>query len=164
MPVNNVIPSPTTFRPAPPAVLTGPVPPAPSTRPAPPSVFGGDNFTRTTVPPVGTHDREVFDLGEVRGQLRASVAAYDRIKGSFDVYQWHAFADLNYGAMQDALASLKADPAVAARYALTVGFLEGGIQSYEAIHGSFDVYQWHAFSDMNRRVIGQALAALNAQQ
>jgi hypothetical protein len=111
--------------------------------------------------PAGT-DPYSFQLGYATGLLQGGLNAYNRINGSFDVYQWKNFAYMVESAEKDALTALQADPNLATKAAVPVGILQGGIRSFESINGSFDVYQWQSFADSNRNVLKSALAALQA--
>lgn len=121
----------------------------------------GDATGGAVATPAGT-DPYSFQLGYATGLLQGGLNAYNRIDGSFDVYQWKNFAYMVEGAEKDALAALQADPILSTKAAVAVGTLQGGIRSFESINGSFDVYQWQSFADSNRNVLKSALAALQA--
>jgi hypothetical protein len=110
--------------------------------------------------PQGETDQNAYDRGYVCGLLQGSMNSYARVKGSFSAEQWAAFANMNYQAMKDALNALKANPELAAKYAKAEGILEGGIEAYEGISGSFDSSQWKSFTDANYKVLSRALDAM----
>ena len=109
-------------------------------------------------------DPSSYAVGYSYGLIQGSLNSYNRISGSFDAAEWRSFADMVFGAMQDAQRSLKANPQVASRYGLTIGILTGGIQSYASLSGSFNSEQWKSFAESNRRVLEQALQSMQQQQ
>jgi hypothetical protein len=121
----------------------------------------GDAADTPVATPAGT-DPFSFQLGYATGLLQGGLNAYNRINGSFDVYQWKMFAYMVENAEKDALAALRADSNLAMKAAVPAGILEGGIRSFDSINGSFDVYQWQSFADSNRNVLKSALTALQA--
>ena len=110
----------------------------------------------------GNVDKLSYDYGYVVGLLTGSINSFNRINGSFDVYEWKSFCYMNVEAMKDARAAMQANPDLAAKAPVVLGVLEGGIQSFSAISGSFDVSQWKAFAYSNKKVLENALASLKA--
>ncbi len=108
-------------------------------------------------------DPTSYQYGYVCGLLQGSINSFARIDGSFDVSQWKSFCNMNFKAMQDALAALKQNPELAAKYAEAAGILSGGIMSFNSISGSFNVSQWKSFAYSNNTVLQNALAALKKQ-
>ncbi|MDB5096821.1 MAG: hypothetical protein JWM80_1242 [Cyanobacteria bacterium RYN_339] len=121
----------------------------------------GDAADTPVATPVGTEPFS-FQLGYATGLLQGGLNAYNRINGSFDVYQWKMFAYMVENAEKDALSALRSDSTLATKAAVPAGILEGGIRSFDSINGSFDVYQWQSFADSNRNVLKSALGALQA--
>ena len=110
----------------------------------------------------GNVDKLSYEYGYAVGLLTGSIKSFDRINGSFDVYEWKSFCYMNFEAMKDARDTLKNNPELASKAPVVLGVLEGGIQSFSAINGSFDVSQWKAFAYSNRKVLENALNALKA--
>lgn len=116
-----------------------------------------------SVTPAGV-DGFSYQYGYALGLLNGALITFSRIDGSFDVYEWKNFAYVLHGAMKDALAAIKGEPTLAQKAAITAGILEGGIRSFNAINGSFDVYQWKSFAYSNKAVLDSAVQSLRAIQ
>lgn len=110
----------------------------------------------------GSVDKLSYDYGYAVGLLTGSINSFNRINGSFDVSQWKSFCYMNFEAMKEARETLQNNPALAEKAPVALGVLEGGIQSFSAISGSFDVSQWKSFAYSNRKVLENALASLKA--
>jgi hypothetical protein len=110
----------------------------------------------------GTVDKLSYDYGYTVGLIQGSINSFNRINGSFDVYQWKSFCYMNFEAMKEARATIQANPELAEKCPVALGVLEGGIQSFSSINGNFDVSQWKSFAYSNRKVLENALASLKA--
>ncbi len=110
----------------------------------------------------GNVDKLSYDYGYVVGLLTGSINSFNRINGSFDVYEWKSFCYMNFEAMKEARDAIKNNPTLAEKVPVVAGVLEGGIQSFSSISGSFDVSQWKSFAYSNRKVLENALASLKA--
>lgn len=108
----------------------------------------------------GALDRDSMQYGYVLGLLEGTLNTFNRLDGSYDVSEWK---DLSYNlrdALQDALKALRSSEALSTRFAVAGGIMEGGLASFDAINGSFNVDQWKAFTYQNKTMLEKALKAL----
>lgn len=108
----------------------------------------------------GALDKDSFQYGYALGLLEGAMNTFDRMEASLDVSEWKNWAYNLRNGLEDALKALRSSEALATRFAVAGGIMEGGLASFDAINGSFDVRQWKAFAYQNRTMIEKAVKAL----
>jgi hypothetical protein len=107
----------------------------------------------------GSIDRFSFNLGQLLGLLQGALNSYNRLEGEFNVKQFRNFAEINRAAIVDARDLIRSNKELLEHKELAgvLGLLEGGLRSFDAISGSFNVTQWKSFADSNREVLQAAV-------
>lgn len=123
-------------------------------------IFGKKSVTRET--PSGTTPSPTFYLGLCRGLLYGAQICNNGLGGaSYDVEAYRQFVYMNQKAMEETLKFLKKSPEIETKYQKAIGILEGGIETINSIHGSYNVHQWQSFNDSASSILNKALDALS---
>lgn len=108
----------------------------------------------------GALDRDSYQYGYTLGLLEGALNTFNRVDASMDVSEWKNWAYNLRNGLEDALKALRSSEALSTRFAMAAGLMEGGLASFDAINGSFDVHQWKAFAYQNKTMIEKAIKAL----